>query len=819
MKKKYVAMSALPLVLSAQFMEPAYAEDAPVAASASLPAEVAPTTTAAPTVAATQPKSHTMLGDVVVSASKIAQSSVEAPANVTVFTAKKLESTNNPRIGDALVAKVPGLYMRGGAVASGRPGSTSTSSMRGLNGGVAVLVDGMNMVDAYSGGINWSTISMDNVDNIEVVPGVGSTLYGTGAMGGVINITTKAPTKKEITLKQGISVGDGAGQYGNAQYRNKFENGLGVSFGLGQIMRDGFVNDYITKTPSGVPAGTAKVVTGMIETVNTKGVKTYIVGDRGKYAYKQQNVNGKLYYDLSPTSKVHVGVDYTVNKSTGNDGSSYLIDTATGNPLPLSNVAATSLNMNGLATTIKEQDFYSGIPHGNNALRTFAGYEGNVLDNSKLNVNVGSIKRDSWSTTSAANASMKTGPGTLSTSPNSTTNATAQLSQPFGDSQFIVAGMASEWGNLNQKRYTIANWNDENSARKVINQVDAKSNNISLFVQDQIAVNDTLILYVGGRYDNWRASGTAFTPAVAASAAVAATTTNPAIAAVTAASEKTTVFSERKASAFSPKLSAVYKFNDGFSVKTSVGTAFNAPSNYDLFANSAWTGGNTVGSIAMSASSPDLKPEKAQTFDVSTEYVFNEGGTLKAAYYITKTNDLVYSVQRKVTQFLDPVSNKLIDYISGKENMGSGLARGVELSGEYPVLSWLTASASYAFSDSKITSMNSTDPVLLAVVGKRMINVPKDTARFALEANQGDWSGMVSTRYVGEQFSSADNSDVVKGVFAGYSKYAVSDLKVSYRLTHDLKASLMVDNLADRQYYEYYRQAGRSTTVELAGHF
>lgn len=816
MNKKLVAMGAVSLVLSMPVVESAYAEEAPVVAPVSA-TEVAPV--ASPAAEPTQHEAQQTLGDVVVSASKIAQSSLEAPANVSVLTAKKLESTNNPRIGDALVAKVPGMYLRGGAIGSGRPGSTSTSSMRGINGGVAVLVDGMNLVDAYSGGINWSTIAMDNVDTIEVVPGVGSTLYGTGAMGGVINITTKAPTKKEIVVKQGISVGDAAGQYGSAQYRNKFENGLGVSFGLGQITRDGFISEYITKTPSGAPAAGSKVVTGMVETVTTKGVKTYIVGDRGKNAYKQQNINGKLYYDLSPTAKVHVGVDFTDNNSSGNDGRSYLIDAATGKEVPLSNVAATNLSMNGQKTTVKEQDFYSGVPHGNWSMRRFAGYEGSVFDNSKLNVNVGSIKRDSWSTTNAANATMKTGPGTLTTSPNTTTNATVQLSQPLGDAQFIVAGLASEWGDLNQKRYTIANWNDINSARIVTNQVDAKSNNLSLFVQDQIAVSDALILYVGGRYDTWRAHGTAHTPAVTASAAVAGTTTNPAIAAVTASPALTTVFAERKASAFSPKLSAVYKLSDGFSVKTSVGTAFNAPNNYSLFANSAWTGGSTVGSIAMSESNPNLKPEIAQTFDLSTEYVFNERGSVKAAYYITNTKDLVYSVQRKVTQFLDPVSNKLIDYMSGKENMGSGLARGVELSGEYPVASWLTASASYAFSDSKITSMNSTNPVLLAVVGKRMINVPKDMARFALEANQDGWSGVLATRYVGEQFNSADNSDVVKNVFTGYSKYAVSDLKISYRLTHDLKASLMVDNLANRQYYEYYRQAGRSTTLELSGHF
>jgi len=50
-----------------------------------------------------------LLDEVVVSASKIEQSTVEAPANVSVITSSKIEKTNNQRLGDALSAKVPGL--------------------------------------------------------------------------------------------------------------------------------------------------------------------------------------------------------------------------------------------------------------------------------------------------------------------------------------------------------------------------------------------------------------------------------------------------------------------------------------------------------------------------------------------------------------------------------------------------------------------------------------------------------------------------------------------------------------------------------------
>lgn len=240
MNKKLVSISAVSLVLSMPVAGTSYAEEVQVA----VPATTSATAVAVEAVTpkeevknsdADKPNAHQTLGDVVVSASKIAQTSLEAPANVSVFTASKIEKTKNQRLGDVLTAKVPGLYLRGGAAGNGRPGVSSSTSMRGQGGflnKIAVMVDGQNMVDAYSGNINWAMVTMEDVESIEVLPGVASSLYGGNAMAGVINVTTKAPTKKEILLKSGMGFGDAAGSYGNALYRNKFENGVGVVFGM-----------------------------------------------------------------------------------------------------------------------------------------------------------------------------------------------------------------------------------------------------------------------------------------------------------------------------------------------------------------------------------------------------------------------------------------------------------------------------------------------------------------------------------------------------------------------------------------------------------
>lgn len=52
--------------------------------------------------------------------------------------------------------------------------------------------------------------------------------------------------------------------FASALYRNKYENGLGVVFGIAQKDRDRFSSDYITKIPAGAPAVGAISVNGAI---------------------------------------------------------------------------------------------------------------------------------------------------------------------------------------------------------------------------------------------------------------------------------------------------------------------------------------------------------------------------------------------------------------------------------------------------------------------------------------------------------------------------------------------------------------------------
>jgi len=742
------------------------------------------------------------LETVVVSASKIAQSTKEAPANVMVVNSKKLESGNNFVLGDALTAKVPSLYLRGGAVDGGRAGATMQTSFRGqgLNRNL-LLVDGQSMTDAFSGQMNWSAVSLNDVERIEVIPGVGSALYGSAALGGVISVITKAPTKREGTIKYTQGFSDGARKKLDIGYRDKFESGVGVVLNVSQDERDGYAADLVTlANPAAVPAAGAKVVTGLQPTTTVAGKPTNIIGDKGFNASRGVNANVKLFYDVTAVTKVHAGVSYTKDTNLVTPYHVYLIDSATGQPLtlPQSNVTPTNLSINGKGTTLRESAFFGTNPGGRSALRTFAGVDTEIFDDYKLKINIGKADQNGWSTGAASTTlnTMTSGAGTLSDSPNTVLNGSSELSFGVGERQFIVTGLAYEQGTLSQKKYTLSNWSNIDSKTAVKTSVDGVSSTTSLFLQDQIAANEALTVYVGGRYDAWRSHGNSrdfVTPAN--------NVTNP----------------ERTASSFNPKLAAVYKLNDIVSLKGSLGTGFRAPNNYEMYANPTFSGAAAPNGKLILAN-PNLKPETAQSWDIGTELGFDNGANFKVAYYETKMKDMIYQKVTAVPQYTLPSTTSLINFIGQQDNVASAKIRGVELGGELPLSHWLSVNASYTYTGALITGDNGTNS---GMVGKRISNVPKNMASLGFEAKYGDLSAMTSTRYTGEVWGSGDNlnTDVVKDTWTGYSRYWLTDMKIAYKIDKTFKTSFAISNLFNKKYYAYYLMPGRSASIDLSASF
>lgn len=127
------------------------------------------------------------LPDVVVTAARKEQRIDEAASSVTVITSRQLESRSAPRL-DVILPLVSGVTMIDDQL--GIRGSTGYN--RGAGGRVLVLLDGVPALGGDSGNVRWDTLPAEVVERIEVIKGAASSLYGSSAMGGVVNVLTRS---------------------------------------------------------------------------------------------------------------------------------------------------------------------------------------------------------------------------------------------------------------------------------------------------------------------------------------------------------------------------------------------------------------------------------------------------------------------------------------------------------------------------------------------------------------------------------------------------------------------------------------------------
>lgn len=119
------------------------------------------------------------------------------PVSVTVITQDEIEKMHAKTVDDVL-NKAAGVQIRRGKGLA-NTGSHTTLYMRGTGDSSRVLVlkDGIPLNTTYIGSVNfWGVISVEDIEKIEIVRGASSALYGSSAMGGVINIITRPAREK-----------------------------------------------------------------------------------------------------------------------------------------------------------------------------------------------------------------------------------------------------------------------------------------------------------------------------------------------------------------------------------------------------------------------------------------------------------------------------------------------------------------------------------------------------------------------------------------------------------------------------------------------
>ncbi|AFY34541.1 TonB-dependent receptor [Calothrix sp. PCC 7507] len=123
---------------------------------------------------------------------------------IYVITGEEMEAQGARTVREALKF-LPGILPDG--TVGTEPNALSGQFIRGSNTGqVLILLDGRPINNLGSGGFDLSEFTTSNIERVEILPGGGSTLYGSDAIGGVINIVTRRPTNK-ITTSAKVNVG------------------------------------------------------------------------------------------------------------------------------------------------------------------------------------------------------------------------------------------------------------------------------------------------------------------------------------------------------------------------------------------------------------------------------------------------------------------------------------------------------------------------------------------------------------------------------------------------------------------------------------
>lgn len=174
--------------------------------------------------------------EMVVTATRTEAPVKQSTSSQTVISSLEIEQKQQATVLDAL-RTVPALDV----VQTGGPGRATSVFMRGAKSEhTLVLVDGIELNDPFSPGrsYDFANLTTDNIERVEVVRGPQSTLYGSDAIGGVINIITK----KGVGKPTGFISAEG-GSFYTAREKIGFRGGhkwVNGSIGVSRVDTDGF---------------------------------------------------------------------------------------------------------------------------------------------------------------------------------------------------------------------------------------------------------------------------------------------------------------------------------------------------------------------------------------------------------------------------------------------------------------------------------------------------------------------------------------------------------------------------------------------------
>jgi outer membrane receptor for ferrienterochelin and colicins len=243
-----------------------------------------------------------MIDHVVVTGTRTERTLKDSPVLTQVITAKEIEKTGAKDLQGVLTNEIPGIEFS-------HMGYGADVTIQGLGAKyILFLIDGERIAGETNGNIDYSMINPDNIERIEFLKGTASTLYGSNAIGGVVNIITKE-AKNQWNIDASVRYGQmnrddfKSKDYKNALYphfKKLYDNldlpNVNANFGLGYRKANFFTNTNLNyKTVDGY---TLENNSAELSDLNVDGLKDYkIVQKLGYDNGTFRAVLNASYYD------------------------------------------------------------------------------------------------------------------------------------------------------------------------------------------------------------------------------------------------------------------------------------------------------------------------------------------------------------------------------------------------------------------------------------------------------------------------------------------------------------------------------------------
>lgn len=264
--------------------------------------------------------------EIIITSTRSRRSFAEIPTRVEIVGGEEISEKANMKPGDIrmLLNESTGIHVQQTSATS----FNSSIRMQGLDGKYTQLLrDGMPLYSGYSGGLSLLQVAPLDLQQVEVIKGASSTLYGGGAIAGLVNLVTKLPTEQpEFSALLNATSADGMDISGF--YRARSED-LGTTLFTSYNVSDGYDPADIglsaipkferwTLNPRVFLYGEQEELSfgiSMVKEDRLGGAMDYLAGDRSQPAYFEDSATLRLATQLEYTRQYDSGKALVVRNS------------------------------------------------------------------------------------------------------------------------------------------------------------------------------------------------------------------------------------------------------------------------------------------------------------------------------------------------------------------------------------------------------------------------------------------------------------------------------------------------------------------------